>query len=85
MRGKSNFAIAIMIGGVWLIASARHGLADQIVLQNGYALAGDIIAEDGQSVTVDLSDANRFIVQRILKARIKQVQSWGHRQGTPWP
>jgi ATP-dependent protease ClpP protease subunit len=48
------------------------------VLQNGRTVAGDLIAEDAQSVTVDLSDASQLIIRRINKTHIKQIESWGH-------
>lgn len=56
-----------------LIANPAAGWADKITLQNGKTYDCDVLAEDANVVTVDLSDSARALFGRIPKT---QIVSW---------
>ena len=76
---KRHFVL--LAGVLGILAGFAYGVGawgDQVVLSNGHAVSGDIIAQDDKSVTVDLSDATEARTRKILRTQISRIDTWGH-------
>jgi ATP-dependent protease ClpP protease subunit len=67
-----------MAGATLLVADVRKTSADQIILQSGRTLDGDVIAEDAQNITIDTSDSFHSVIRRVNKSLIKTCNRTPH-------
>jgi hypothetical protein len=76
---KRHFGLLAGVLGILAgFADCVGAWGDQVVLSNGHAVSGDIIAQDDKSVTVDLSDATEARTRKILRTQISRIDTWGH-------
>jgi hypothetical protein len=78
MRRQRGIWVGICAAIFAAFAGCAGVFADQVVLTNGHVISGDIIAQDDESLTLDVSDANEARDLRIPQSHIARIETWGH-------
>ncbi len=73
-----KLAYIAMAGAALLALGTGTASGDQIILQSGRTLDGDVIAEDAQNVTIDISDSFHSSIRRVNKSLIKTLNRTPH-------